>query len=308
MFSSNGQNTLEDLLHRPRPSPWARFWRSPVVYLARLLYTRRQTAQTAHTKNTVSVVCLSDTHNSQPHIPYADILIHAGDLTQSGSFTELQKALDWIKEQPHRHKIVVAGNHDLLLDPAYDNRLGGSNASAERLKLSWGEVLYLHDSTTEVVCGNGRILRIYGSPWSCRHGNWAFQYPRQRGHEYWAGRVPENVDILITHGPPRAHLDLLELGCSGLLSELWRVRPALHVFGHVHEGYGSERLVFDDVQRLFEQTVLARGGIWNLMCITWAATRAWLAGPGRPQTLLVNPAAVGGLRDDESRRPIKVTI
>lgn len=147
MFSTAGTNPLEDLLRRARPSPWAIFWRSPVVCLARLLYTRRQIIYPTHTfQDTVSIVCISDTHNSQPQLPYADVLIHAGDLTQSGSFPELQKALDWIKEQLHPHKIVVAGNHDLLLDETCDDRLGGLQASTERLKLSWGDVIYLQDS------------------------------------------------------------------------------------------------------------------------------------------------------------------
>lgn len=308
MFSSTRKNALDDLLHRSRPNHWTAFWQSPIVYFARTLYTQRQARHQAQGNNPISVVCVSDTHNSQPDLPYADVLIHAGDLTQSGSISEIQNAIDWIKGQPHPHKIVVAGNHDLLLDPACDDRPGGRHATMERQKLSWGNVIYLQDSTTEIVCGNDRKLRIYGSPMSCRHGNWAFQYPRSQGQEFWAGRVPDSTDILITHGPPRAHLDLLNLGCPGLLAEIWRVRPTLHVFGHVHEGYGSELLVFDDLQQTFERTILARGGVWNLICVAWAAVRAWLAGPLKVQTILVNPAMVGGLRDDEKRTAIKVNI
>ncbi|KAJ4393005.1 hypothetical protein N0V93_002209 [Gnomoniopsis smithogilvyi] len=308
MFSSTRKKPLDDLLHRPRPSPWTIFWQSPVLYLAHMLYTRRQASNQVQSENTISVVCVSDTHNSQPQLPYADILIHAGDLTQSGSFPEVQNALDWIKGQPHPHKVVVAGNHDLLLDPACDDRRGGRQAAMERQKLSWGDVIYLQDSATEVVCGNGRKLRIYGSPMSCRHGNWAFQYPRSQGHEYWPGRVPDDTNILVTHGPPRAHLDLLNLGCPGLLTEVWRVRPTLHVFGHVHEGYGTEHLVFDDLQEGFERVVVARGGVWNLTRVVWAAVRAWLAGPLKTETTLVNPAMVGGLRDDQRRTAIKAAI
>lgn len=256
----------------------------------------------------MSVVCVSDTHNSQPQLPHADILIHAGDLTQSGSFKEVQNALDWINRQPHPHKIVVAGNHDLLLDLTCDDRPGARHASEERAKLSWGDIVYLQDSSTEIVCGNNRKLRIYGSPMSCRHGNWAFQHSRSDGHKIWAGKVPQDTDILVTHGSPRAHLDLLNLGCPSLLAEIWRVKPRLHVFGHVHEGYGTENLDFSDVQSLFERTVICRGGIGNLICITWAAVTAWFAGPGKTQTILVNAAMVGGLRDNEKRMPIRIDL
>lgn len=307
MFSYTQPNPLEALIHRPRPSAWDIFWRSPVVYLAQLLYKRRTTIP-VHSGNAVSVVCVSDTHNSQPTLPAGDILVHAGDLTQSGSLKELQTALDWIQQQPHPHKIIVAGNHDLLLDTACDDRVGGSKASAERSRLSWGDIIYLQDSSTQIICKNGRKLNIYGSPKSCRNGNWAFQYSRANMHDVWAGRVPENTDILITHGPPRAHLDLLNLGCPGLLEELWRVRPALHVFGHVHEGYGSEYLKFDDLQRTFERTVVARGGVCNLLWTAWAAFRSMWSGQSIAHTVLVNPAVVGGLRDDEKRRPVKVAI
>lgn len=196
MFAFTGKNALDDLLNRPRPNPWTIFWQSPVIYLARTLYTRRQASRQVQSKDSLSVVCISDTHNSQPQIPYADVLIHAGDLTQSGSYLEMQNALDWIKGQPHPHKIVVAGKHDILLDPACDNRPGGIQASMERQNLSWGNVIYLQDSTTEIICGNGRKLRIYGNPMSCRHGNWAFQYPRSQGQDYWAGKVQTALTYL----------------------------------------------------------------------------------------------------------------
>lgn len=309
MFSSTRQNPLEEILHRPRPSPWTIFWRSPVVNLAEQLYAQRQVAHHPLNKeDAVSIICISDTHNSQPKLPYADILIHAGDLTQSGSFTELQNALDWINRQPHPHKIVVAGNHDLLLDTTCDDRPCAKRASEERAMLSWGDIIYLQNSSTEILCGNNRKLRLYGSPMSCRHGNWAFQYPRSNGHQVWAGTIPNDTDILITHGPPRAHLDLLNLGCPGLLAEIWRVKPKLHVFGHVHEGYGREYLEFSNLQRLFERTVIARGGIWNLLCMVGAAIRAWFGEPSEPRTVLVNAAMVGGLRDDERRVPIRIDL
>ncbi|SPQ27448.1 cc3b843d-3db8-42c1-82e1-65eff0d88a0f [Thermothielavioides terrestris] len=298
---------LEALLHRPRPSIWEQFLAQPCVFLARALYTWRPPLPAQPVVDPVSVVCVSDTHNSQPALPDGDVLIHAGDLTQSGTARELREAVAWLRAQPHPVKIVVAGNHDLLLDPGQDNeRRGAGNAVSERQAIDWGDIIYLENASTTVTCPNGRRLRVYGSPYSARHGNWAFQYPR--GDDVWAGTVPRDVDVLVTHGPPRAHLDLLRLGCVHLLRELWRVRPRLHVFGHVHEGAGTEWLRFDALQEAYERTVIAGGGIWNLLRTLNEFLRALFRTEVEAKCLLVNAAIVGGLRDNERRRPIKVVI
>lgn len=320
---------LDALLQRPRPSIWQQFQRDPYVFLARLLYERslRYIIPAQPLSDAVSVVCVSDTHNSQPDLPHGDILIHAGDLTQSGSLEEVQAAIDWLRSQTHQHKIVIAGNHDLVLDPALDaarwrNPSSSSNKSLDdkdnndndnihamqRARLDWRGVTYLQDTTVEVQCSNGRRLRVYGSPKSCRHGNWAFQYPRTEGAGQWSNVVPDETDILVTHGPPRAHLDTLRLGCPDLLGELWRVRPVLHVFGHVHEGYGKESVNFDAVQAAYERTVVAGGGLWNLLSLLTVFLQSMFLPLRESQCLLVNPSAVGGLRDDQKRAPVKVFI
>lgn len=113
--------------------------------------------------------------------------------------------------------------------------------------LDCGDIVYLRDSATAVVCTNRLRLRVYGSPESPRHGSRAFQY--LRAEDVRTGVTPEGTDVLITHGPPHAHLDshldLFNLGCCHLSRELWRARPALHVYGHVHGGYCREWLLFD---------------------------------------------------------------
>jgi predicted phosphodiesterase len=277
------------------------------VFIAQHLYAfTRPAISLKPIINPVTVVCISDTHNNQPGLPEGDLLIHAGDLTQSGSFKELQQTLDWLRSQPHQHKIVVAGNHDVLLDDSLDHRLLYQHDTRKREELEWGDIIYLQDSAVTVTCSNGRQLQVYGSPKSPKNGNWAFQYPRSE--DVWTGVVPEKADILITHGPPRAHLDLLNLGCTHLLDEVWRVRPSLHVFGHVHEGHGQERLYFDQLQRAFERTVIARGGLLSLLgAIKAAFTWCWTPSSA-PKTLLVNPAMVGGLQDKLKRHPTVVTI
>ncbi|KAE8133206.1 Metallo-dependent phosphatase-like protein [Aspergillus pseudotamarii] len=299
LFGKQG-NSLDELLNRPRPSAWQQFMKQPCIFLARKLYTWQSTIAAQPVKDPVSIVCISDTHNSQPSLPDGDILIHAGDLTQSGSLKELQVTLNWLRAQPHATKIVIAGNHDLCL--GWDiNRLKAEDETPD-----WGDIVYLQDSEVSITCNNGRHLNIYGSPYSPRHGNWTFQY--SRSEDFWGGRVPANIDILITHTPPRAHLDLLNLGCTYLLRTLWRVRPRLHVFGHVHEGAGTEWLQFDALQSAYERTVVAGGGIWNVIY----TMKEFVGNCFRPTTeakcLLVNASIVGGLRDHERRQPVKLFI
>ncbi|KAK8071434.1 Metallo-dependent phosphatase-like protein [Apiospora hydei] len=339
---------FESLLHRSDPSAWELIMmRGPCLLLADGLYSchrlrlrsLRAAAATLRRfhlngaegeeqkQDPVSVVCISDTHNNQIPIPDADILIHAGDLTQSGSLAELQAAVAWLREQPHRYKIVIAGNHDILLDPDCDynhptklapNDLDGRALRRRlrdqgRLQIDWGDVQYIRDRSTCISMKGRhgwRRLQVYGSPWSPRNGNWAFQYARADGKGAWNREVPDGTDILVTHGPPRGHLDLNgRLGCEGLLREVWRVRPALHVFGHVHEGYGQEWVPFDAVQRAYEQTISEGGGFWNLFKVVWAfGASLFSSSPQLAKCQMVNAAMVGGLRDEVWRRPIKVDI
>lgn len=80
----------------------------------------------------------------------------------------------------------------------------------------------------------------------------AFQYKRE--DDAWSGTIPADTDVLVTHTPPRWHLDLPRgMGCDFLLKEVWRVRPRVHVFGHVHAGRGVEAVFWDDEQRMYEK-------------------------------------------------------
>jgi predicted phosphohydrolase len=176
----------------------------------------------------VRIVCLSDTHNRHAHIdvPDGDVLLHAGDATMMGRPDEIAAFDRWLGTLPHKHKILVAGNHDWLfqLEPPKARSLI-TNA------------VYLEDAET-VVEG----LRVWGSPWQPWFMDWAFNLPRGRAlADKWA-LVPTGIDILVTHGPPWGILDMVDrgenVGCADLLRELARIRPRLHLFGHIHEGYG----------------------------------------------------------------------
>ncbi|PWY93903.1 hypothetical protein BO94DRAFT_531892 [Aspergillus sclerotioniger CBS 115572] len=114
-----------------------------------------------------------------------------------------------------------------------------------------------------ILTKSPRTLTIYGAPqipaivpFGPEH---AFTYPPH--HDAWTNTIPPSTDILITHTPPQSHLDLspvFSTGCPYLLSELWRVRPTLHVFGHVHAAYGIERVFYDEAQRAWEQLCASR--------------------------------------------------
>jgi len=101
-----------------------------------------------------------------------------------------------------------------------------------------------------------RKLKIYGAPQIPKCGGKEFAFQYERGQDAWGKTVPDDVDVLVTHGPPKWHLDVAAnggLGCEHELRECWRVKPTLHVFGHVHSGYGMEYIWWDDGTRLMEE-------------------------------------------------------
>ncbi|HEX8197531.1 MAG TPA: metallophosphatase domain-containing protein [Pyrinomonadaceae bacterium] len=176
------------------------------------------------------IVLLSDTHNcnEQISVPDGDILIHAGDATNRGQVDEIAAFNEWFSGFPHKHKIFVAGNHDWLFEtrPKYAQSLLAEN------------VVYLQDSAVEILG-----LKIYGSPWQPRFFDWAFNLNRGgEMAEKWK-LIPNEVDILITHGPPFGILDETPrgdfAGCEELRKRVEEIRPELHVFGHIHFGYGE---------------------------------------------------------------------
>lgn len=175
------------------------------------------------------IVCLSDTHNRQGRfpVPDGDLVVHAGDFSSMGRRNEVERFVDWFSGLPHRHKVFIAGNHDWLFE-----------REPETARSLVGSVTYLEDS--EVVIEG---LRIWGSPWQPEFFNWAFNLPRGPALRAKWQRIPTGVDLLLTHGPPLGILDVVPrgdaVGCEELRAELARIRPRLHVFGHIHHSYGQ---------------------------------------------------------------------
>jgi predicted phosphohydrolase len=116
---------------------------------------------TTNLSDCIKIVCLADTFSSQVEVPHGDVLIHAGNLTRHGTFREMQNMLNWLNTLPHRHKILVAGNHDLVLDGAFMDSLresraeiggenGGRGYGGTKEELDFGDVVYLEDRMKKV--------------------------------------------------------------------------------------------------------------------------------------------------------------
>jgi hypothetical protein len=124
--------------------------------------------------------------------------------------------------------------------------------------------------------------------------------------------IPPVTDILVTHGPPFGHRDHDRMGCIALLAALWRVHPRLHVFGHIHAACGVEYVVWDRAQRTYEDVCAGKSG-WSGLgrLVVWVVAgkvgRLW-SGRLEQGTVLVNAAAVSGLKDEQKRGAIVVDI
>lgn len=175
------------------------------------------------------ITATADLHGHLPEIPDCDLLLIAGDLCGPSDIAKQAAWLEsrfaaWLNEIPAKEVVAIAGNHDWIFE----------QAPGLVPKLRWH---YLQDSEVE-LCG----LRIYGTPWQPRFFDWAFNLDEPELDERFT-RIPTGTDVLLTHGPARGSgdmtIDLNSAGSPSLLKHVQRVRPRLHVFGHIHEGYGE---------------------------------------------------------------------
>ena len=183
------------------------------------------------------ITFISDTHtkhcNCELDLPGGDLLIHAGDFMNSGyNPIEAIEFFKWFdKINNYDHKIFIAGNHDRWMENAPDEAKG--------ILTKYKTIDYLEDS--KIVIND---INIYGSPWQPAFYNWAFNLPRNgvELQENWSN-IPNDTEVLITHGPPWGHCDItpygnLNVGCELLRVRVDELKPKIHVFGHVHSGYG----------------------------------------------------------------------
>lgn len=195
----------------------------------------------------MKLVIISDTHSlhktkEMVQIPDGDVLIHCGDVSNAGYEQEILGFIKWFSAQPHEHKVFIAGNHDFGLQLKSQAVTDAIKEAEER------GVVYLEDSGVEI---GG--LKFWGSPWTPTFFDWAFM--KNRGDEsdcigqVWQ-QVPDDTQVLITHGPPRLMNNLdyttyghINVGCDDLMIRVNQLQDLrLNCFGHIHGGYGVREI------------------------------------------------------------------
>jgi len=203
------------------------------------------------------ITFLSDTHSKHRQItddlPGGDLLIHAGDISTMGYTHEIDNFCKWFNSlDNYTTKIFIAGNHDW----GFQNEPGES----KMISANYQGITYLQDDSIKIGPSYDESVNVYGSPWQPEFCNWAFNLPRNGDElKHTWGKIPEDIDILITHGPAFGRLDTVEgrrhtpLGCELLTERIKVVKPKIHVCGHIHSGYGY---VFDGDTHFFNAAVL----------------------------------------------------
>ena len=265
---------------------------------------------------------MSDTHNFDIEdtstnaqlklpTPQANVTLHCGDLTNVGGVTSFKRALKMLGKFNAELKLVIAGNHDLELDKAYwtlqqedEGLLEDPEDHDLALEVMTGPladeagVTFLSEGTHSFILKSGAKFTIYVSPYSPAFGDWAFAYKnngdRFNGPNHVAKNatsiatnpIPDNADIVMTHGPPKGILDWCpegNVGCENLLQAIRRAKPVMHCFGHIHESNGAK--IIDWKKFAADKTNLEENLIENL----YPRPFLWDEGRG-DRTLAVNAA------------------
>lgn len=186
----------------------------------------------------INITTISDTHGKHTamDVRSGDLIIHAGDCTPNGRMEDIETFLRWYGDVNFTYKVLVPGNHDWDFEklPKYCADLCKSY-----------DIILLNNSGVKI-----EGLNVWGSASTPEFFNWAFNRARSEGiatkkHPFigldW-DLIPNNTDILITHGPAGSILDLTmdgeKAGCGLLRQKIEKIRPVLHVCGHIHEGRG----------------------------------------------------------------------
>lgn len=207
--------------------------------------------------DSLKIVCISDTHSghNQLQLPPGDILIHSGDFSKSRTKLNAEEYIDfvqWFSDQPHKTKILIAGNRDDFMHKEICHKFRKRSLeeidNVQSLIINNKNIIYLNDSGYEYN-DNTFKFKIWGSPWTRLYGKEgkAFQISTPELKQKW-DLIPEDTDLLITHGPPLGICDMnlgkVQAGCPELLTKVKEIKPGIHLFGHIHEGYGT--LVTDE--------------------------------------------------------------
>ena len=192
----------------------------------------------------MKITIISDTHNNHKLItddlPGGDLLIHAGDISSMGYEHEITEFCKWFdKIDNYDTKVFIAGNHDW----GFQNNV----KKTSKIVNSYKTIDYLQDELLMVGEDYDKMIKIWGSPWQPEFYNWAFNLPRLGDElkKYW-DMIPDDTDVLITHGPPNEARDFVSnwrqgdvnVGCELLRYRVDQIKPLVHVFGHIHGAYG----------------------------------------------------------------------
>lgn len=198
----------------------------------------------------MNLTIISDTHGRHNRVKLSpcDVLIHCGDFSGWSDERSLIDFLIWFESKQATQKIFIGGNHDGYLE-------SNPGLAQMMIKEYAPTATYLQDSGCEF---GG--YKFYGSPYTPTFMDWYFM--RNRGEDiarHWS-HIPQDTDVLITHGPPYGFLDETEdkekVGCRDLKDVLYRVRPKLHCFGHIHHSHGQTDYVYGE-----GKTILVNGAI-----------------------------------------------
>lgn len=196
------------------------------------------------------IVTISDTHthHNEIKVPDGDIIIHAGDWSYRGTKGEIDSFVNWYASLPHPWKVLIAGNHDKGTDRDQQGIVYQGLPEYFEKRCNQEGILLLNDNSCAIFPTNsGETIKIWGSPVQPTFGiGWAWN--RNRGaqiKEHW-DKISDGVDIVVTHGPAYGYGDRVyyggdRVGCEDLSEALLRVKPKLHVFGHIHEDRGVFR-------------------------------------------------------------------
>ncbi|QQO91958.1 phosphoesterase [Flavobacterium phage vB_FspM_immuto_3-5A] len=195
------------------------------------------------------ITVISDTHTKHGLIPMVDLpggdlLIHAGDIMKSGyNKNDILDFCTWFYSlDQYENKVFIAGNHDRMFE--------NDPEEVKEILKQYPNIIYLQDESYEIYdLETDKSIKLYGSPWQPEFYSWAFNL--QRNSLQLSGKweaIPDDTDILITHGPAWGSVDTVagrpwdNLGCELLAERIQRFRPKIHVCGHIHSGYGIETI------------------------------------------------------------------
>lgn len=186
----------------------------------------------------LKIVAISDVHCrwNKLIIPKCDILISSGDYSYHGEKHVVKDFHTWLNKQPAEHIISVQGNHETWVEKNFEEAKTVATEACPR-------VHFMDEGLVEI-----EGLKIWCSAITPWFYSWAWN--RHRGpniEKHWA-LIPDDTDILITHGPPKDILDGVPwidgtiketVGCEELRDRIAKVHPAIHIFGHIHHGHGE---------------------------------------------------------------------